>query len=178
MEEKMPATAAKTASTSSEFVISRVYDAPRALLWKAFTEPERMQQWFSPKGFTAKVAKMDLRPGGMYHYCLRTPDGKEMWGKAVYREIAVPERLVWVNSFSDERGGTTRHPMSPSWPLEMLTTVTLAEQGSKTRLTVQWIPLNPSEKERRTFDGGHDSMTQGWTGTLDQLGEYLARARA
>ncbi len=164
-------------ATQKEFVISRVFDAPRDLVWKAFTEPERMKQWFTPKGFTGRVAKMDLRPGGTYHYCLVAPDGKEMWGKAVYREIAAPERLVWVNSFSDAQGGTTRHPLSPGWPLEMLTTITLAEQGGKTKLTVVWVPIKPTEEERKTFDAGHASMNQGWTGTLDQLAEYLAKAK-
>jgi uncharacterized protein YndB with AHSA1/START domain len=159
-----------------EFVISRTFDAPRSRVWKAVSEVDRMRRWFAPKGFTVHVAKMDFRPGGRYHYCLRSADGHEMWGKAVYREIAAPERLVWVNSFSDEQGGTTRHPMSPGWPLEMLTTLTLAEQGGKTTFTVRWSPLNPSEEERRTFDGGHESMEQGWTGTLDQLDEYLAKA--
>jgi uncharacterized protein YndB with AHSA1/START domain len=166
----------KPSDEGGEFVISRSFDAPRALVWQALTEVERMRQWFTPKGFTARVANMDLRPGGLYHYCLRAPDGRDMWGKAVYREITAPERLVWVNSFSDEHGGITRHPMSPSWPLEMLTTLTLVEQGGKTKLTVRWVPINPSEEERRTFDTGHDSMNQGWTGTLGQLAAYLAKA--
>lgn len=160
-----------------DFVITRTFAAPRELVFEAFTDPERMKQWFTPKGFTGQVAKMDLRPGGTYHYCLRAPDGKEMWGKAVYREIAAPERLVWVNSFSDAQGGTTRHPLSPSWPLEMLTTITFAEQASKTKLTVRWVPINPTDEERKTFDAGHASMNQGWTGTLDQLAAYLTKAR-
>jgi uncharacterized protein YndB with AHSA1/START domain len=135
-----------------------------------------MKQWFSPKGFTVQTAKMDFRPGGTYHYCLRSPEGTEMWGRAVYHDITAPESLVWVNSFSDERGGLGRHPMAPTWPLEMLTTVTLAEQGDKTTVTVRWLPLNPSEEERATFDAGHDSMRKGWTGTFEQLEEYLAKA--
>jgi uncharacterized protein YndB with AHSA1/START domain len=159
-----------------EFLISRTFDAPREKVWKAFAEFERMKQWFSPKGFAVKTAKMDFRPGGTYHYCLRSADGTEMWGRAVYREITAPERLVWVNSFSDKHGGLGRHPMAPTWPLEMLTTVNLAEQGGKTTVTVRWQPLNPSEEERATFDAGHGSMKQGWTGTFDQLEEYLAKA--
>ncbi len=67
--------------------------------------------------------------------------------------------------------------MSPGWPLEMLTTITLAEQGGKTKLTVVWVPIKPTEEERKTFDAGHTSMNQGWTGTLDQLAEYLAKAK-
>jgi len=162
-------------TTASKFVISRTFDAPRNKAWRAWSEPERMKQWFSPKGITAKSATMDFRPGGTYHYCMVAPDGREMWGKAVYREIDPPRRLVWVNSFSDEQGGVTRHPLAPTWPLEMLTTVTFTERNGGTKVTVQWVPLDPTEEERRTFDGGHESMRQGWTGTFDQLEAYLAK---
>jgi uncharacterized protein YndB with AHSA1/START domain len=163
---------------SANFVISRQFDAPRERLWRAFTEPERMRQWWGPKGVTILAATLNLRPGGAYHYGMRTPDGRVMWGKFVYRDIAAPERLVWVNSFSDEAGGITRHPLSPTWPLEMLTTVTFEnEPGGKTKLTIRWSPINPTAEEQKTFDAGHDSMRQGWGGTLDQLGAYLARAK-
>src|SRR5262249_19849622 len=118
--------AAKTQTAAApEFVISRVFDAPRALVWKALTEPERMKQWWGPKGFKVIASKMDLRPGGIYHYGLQSPDGAPMWGKLTYREIAAPERLVFITSFSDEAGGITRHPMAPTWPLEMLSILTL-----------------------------------------------------
>jgi uncharacterized protein YndB with AHSA1/START domain len=101
-----------------------------------------------------------------------------MWGKFVYREIEAPRRLVFVSSFSDEKGGVTRHPMSPDWPLEMLSILTLAEHGGKTLFTLQWSPINPTEQERRVFEGGRDSMRHGWTGTLDQLADYLAKSQA
>jgi uncharacterized protein YndB with AHSA1/START domain len=103
--EAMTATA--TATKSSDFVISRVFDVSREMLWKCFTEPERMKQWWGPKGFTVMVSKMDLRPGGTYLYGMRSPDGQDMWGRMVYREIVPPERLVFINSFSDEKGGLT-----------------------------------------------------------------------
>ncbi len=164
-------------ATSKEFVISRVFDAPREFVWKAFTEPERMKHWWGPKGFTVFASMMDLRPGGTYHYGMKAPDGTPMWGKFVFREIAAPGRMVFINSFSDEAGGTTRHPMHRSWPLEMLSTFTFEEQpGGKTKLTIRWSPHAASEEERKTFDAGHGSMQQGWTGTLDQLEAYLAKA--
>jgi uncharacterized protein YndB with AHSA1/START domain len=134
-------------------------------------------QWFGPKGFKMPAAKLDFRPGGTFHYCLCAPDGKEMWGKFVYSEIAAPERIVLVNSFSDEEGGLTRHPFSASWPLEMLTTTTLVGEGYKTRISIEWIPLNPTEVERKTFDGAREGMKQGWCGTFEQLAEYLAKER-
>jgi uncharacterized protein YndB with AHSA1/START domain len=164
------------AMDESTFVITRTFDAPRDLAWKAFTEPDRMKHWWGPKGFTVFDAKMDLRPGGIYHYGLRAPDGGTMWGKFVYREILRPERIVLVNSFSDEAGNLTRHPTSPTWPLEMLSTFLFAEEQGRTTVTIKWVPLNADETERKTFDAARPGMQQGWTGTLDQLAEYLAKA--
>jgi uncharacterized protein YndB with AHSA1/START domain len=164
-------------TTAKDFVISRVFDTPRDLVWKAFTEPERMKQWWGPKGVKVIASKMDLRVGGTYHYGMETPDGKVMWGKFVYREITPPERLIFINSFSDEAGGLTRHPMSPTWPLEMLSTFTFEDLGGQTRFTIRWAPNNPTEEERKTFDAGQDSMTQGWGGTMEQLAAYLTTAK-
>ena len=91
---------------------------------------------------------------------LRSPNGQEMWGRFVYREIVKPERIVSVTSFSDEKGGMTRHFLGPDWPLEMLSTFTFAEEGRGTKLTIKWVPLNPTEAERKTFEAGHGSMRQ------------------
>ena len=119
-----------------DFVISRVFDAPRELVFKVFTDPNHMMHWWGPKGYTVIAAKMDLRPGGIYHYGLKAPDGATMWGKFVYREIVAPERLVFVNCFSDEAGHITRHPLSPIWPLELLSTITFEAQKNGTLLTI------------------------------------------
>jgi uncharacterized protein YndB with AHSA1/START domain len=171
--------ATQTAAAGSDFVISRVYDAPRDLVWKCFTDAEHMKHWWGPKGFTVIVSKMDLRPGGTYLYGMKAPDGSPMWGRMVYREIVPPEKLVFINSFSDEKGGLSRHPMAPTWPIEMLSVFTFEElPGGKTRFTVRWSPYNATEEEQKTFDAGHDSMNQGWGGTMDQLGAYLAKAKA
>jgi uncharacterized protein YndB with AHSA1/START domain len=158
------------------FVISRTFDAPREKVWKVWTDRERLLQWFGPKGFKMTTANLDLRPGGSFHYCLKSPDGKEMWGKFVYREIEAPSRIVLVNSFSDATGGITRHPLSATWPLEMLSKTAFTEESGKTKITLEWSPLNPTEDERRTFDGAHEGMKQGWAGTFDQLAEYLAKS--
>ena len=165
----------ETTQSRPEFVISRTLNAPRDLVWKALTEPDRMQAWFTPRGFAARVASQDLRPGGLYHYCLTSADGHEMWGKVVYREIEAPTRLVYINSFSDANGGTTRHPMAKAWPLELITTFTLAEANGKTELTITWLPQNATPEEIECFNTSHAGMTQGWTGTLDNLSEYLAK---
>jgi uncharacterized protein YndB with AHSA1/START domain len=174
----MSATAAAVANTDSpDFVISRVFNAPRALVWQCFTDEKHMA-WWGPKGVDVVVSKIDLRPGGMHHYAMKPPAGQLMWGRQVYREIVAPERLVFVNSFSDENAGLTRHPMAPTWPIELLTVVTFEEQpGGKTKLTVRWSPINPNAEEQKTFDAGHDSMRGGWGGTFDKLAAYLANMR-
>jgi uncharacterized protein YndB with AHSA1/START domain len=156
------------------FVISREFAAPRDLVWQAWTERDRFMTWFMPKGFKNAYAKMDLTPGGMFHYCLAAPDGKELWGRALYREIVPPVKIVWINSFSDKHGGITPHPFSEDpWPLQMLTVVTLAEQAGKTTVTINWTPFDATEAERQTFEKGRESMKMGWTGTLDNLTAYL-----
>jgi uncharacterized protein YndB with AHSA1/START domain len=176
MESAMSET--RQARADEDFVISRVFDAPRDLMWEVFTDPEHMKQWWGPKGFSVVVSKIDLRVGGTYHYQLKAPDGSPMWGRFVYREIVPPERIVLVSSFSDEAGGVTRHPMAPVWPLEMLSTFTFeALPDGRTRFTVRWAPHNATAQERNAFDEGRGSMTQGWSGTMEQLGAYLASIR-
>ena len=166
---------AKTDAAREDFVIERTFDIPRDLMWKMWTDPAHLARWWGPKGFTVSHCKVDLRPGGVFHYGLRAPDGQEIWGKFVYREIAAPERIVFVDSFSDERGGITRHPLHSEWPLEMLTTLLFEDAGSgRIKVTLSWVPINESDAERKTFDDGRGSMTQGWAGTFDKLEHYLA----
>lgn len=159
------------------FVIRRNFNAPRERVWKAWTEAESLGQWWGPKGFDIISAKLDLRPGGTFHYCLRSPEGQEMWGKLIFREIVPQERLVFVVCFSDAEGGLTRHPMSPDWPLTVLSTVTFADAGTgKTAVTVKWVAYEATDTEREAFEAGKDEMHQGWTGTFDRLDAHLARS--
>ena len=158
------------------FEISRVFDAPRDRVWKAWTEAERLKKWWGPAGFKVHTCKVDLRPGGIFQYGMTAPDGSDVWGKFVYREIEAPKKLVFTVSFSDPKGGVTRHPMSPNWPIEILSTVSFEPQGDKTKVTVQWIPADSStEIERKTFDEGRASMKQGWGGTMEQFADYLKK---
>lgn len=166
-----------TTATKSDFIVTRVFDAPREKVWRCFTEPERMKEWFGPKGSTVVASNMDLRVGGTYHGALRAGDGPVMWAKFVYREVAPTQRLVWEHSFSDEAGGLTRHPLSPTWPLKLLTTVTFEDAGAgKTKLTLRWSPLDASAEEQKTFDAAHDGCRAGWSGSFEQLEAYLRRA--
>ena len=163
-----------TSVAQKSFVITRTFNAPREMVFDAFTDPNSMKQWWGPKGFTMTVSKLDFRVGGTYHYCMLAPNGAPMWGRFVYREIVRPERIVFVNSFSDEHGGVVHHPMAPDWPLQMITTFTFEDLGNaRTQFTTTSMPLEATEAQRAVFDANHDSMKGGWTGTLDQLEQHL-----
>jgi uncharacterized protein YndB with AHSA1/START domain len=162
----------------SPFVIARTFAAPRSLMWKVWTEAERLAQWWGPKGFTVEVANLDLRPGGRFHYCLRSPIGAPMWGLFVYQTVQAPEKLVYVNSFSNPEGEVVPPPFAGNWPLRMISTITFSEAGGSTTVTISWQPVEgSSEEEWATFDAGRGSMTQGWSGTFEQLEAYLAKAK-
>jgi uncharacterized protein YndB with AHSA1/START domain len=162
--------------TSAEFVISRVLEAPRERVWQTLTDVEGMRYWWGPAGFTMIAGTLDLRPGGIFHGGIMSPEGYKIWGKFVYQEIVPPERLVFVNSFSNKDGGMARHPIIPTWPNETMTVLTLEEEpGGKTKLNVRWSPHNATEVERKTFDVAHVGMKATWSGTFDRLAAYLSK---
>ena len=155
---------------ADELKITRTFDAPRDLVWKAWTEPDRMMRWWGPKGFTSPVHKIDFRVGGEYLGCMRSPEGQDYWSKGVFREIVEPERLVMTDSFADAEGNTvpaSYYGMSGDWPLEMLVTVTLEEHEGKTKLTLKHSGIEGfSAKDL-------DNMQQGWNESFDKLAEAL-----
>ena len=157
-----------------ELVITREFDAPAPLVFRAWSEPERLAKWWGPKGFGIEVKKLDFRPGGMFHYYLKAANGAEMWGRFVYREIEAPERIAWVSSFSDAAGDISRAPFNENFPLEILNNVTLTDEGGRTTLTLRGHPINASAEELQFFEKMFASMQQGFGGTFDQLEEYLA----
>jgi uncharacterized protein YndB with AHSA1/START domain len=127
---------------------------------------------WGPKGFTSPTCKVDLRVGGSYLYCMRSPDGKDFWGTGVYHEIVPPERIVYTDSFADENGRVvpaTHYGMNADIPREMLVTVTFEEQDGKTKLTLRHagIPAGPDR----------EGAKQGWGESFDKLAEYVAASR-
>lgn len=163
-------------SGSQPFVIIRVFDSPLERVWAAWTEQDQLKQWFGPAGVSIPHCSLDLRPGGMFHYAMRGPDGNETWGKWTFREIVARERLEFLVSFADDKANAVRAFFDPNWPLEMRSVVTFAHHAGVSHGTViriEWTAFNATEAEQKTFDAGHDSMRQGWTGTLARLGEYL-----
>jgi uncharacterized protein YndB with AHSA1/START domain len=157
---------------TEQVLITRVFDAPRESVFKAWTDCERLTRWWGPKGFTTPFCKIDPRPGGVFHYCMRSPEGRDYCGKGVYHEIAEPERIVCTDSFADAEGNVvpaTYYGMSADYPLEMLVTVTLEEIEGKTRLTLQHALGSVPASER-------DMCQQGWSESLDKLAGDLAKA--
>lgn len=165
-------------TSGTPFTIARSFDVPRERLWRCFSDAASMKPWWGPKGATIVEARMDFRPGGRFHYGMRMPDGTTtIWGRARYREIVPMERIVYVNAFADAHGALARHPMAPTWPVEMHTVFEFGDDGpGRSRFSVTWSPILPTPEERATFDNGHESMRQGWTGTLDRLAAHLAQA--
>jgi uncharacterized protein YndB with AHSA1/START domain len=152
----------------SELVITRIFDAPRELVWKTWTEPARVKRWWGPQGFTSPFCRIDLRVGGTYLYCMQSPEGREYWSTGVYREIVPPQRIVCTDSFSDEKGNVvpaSHYGMTGDYPRELVVTVTFEEQKGRTKFTLRHAGF-PSGEMR-------DLAGAGWNTSLDKLAEFL-----
>ena len=142
------------AAAAREIVITRVLDAPRRLVFETWSNPKHLARWWGPKDFTLPGCEMDFRPGGVYRFVMRGPDGKDYPFHGVYREIVPPARIVFTAIIDNAPGN------------ELLTTVTFEEHSGKTRLTVaQTIPTEPYARGQK----------QGWTESLERLAEYVAK---
>ncbi len=161
---------------ADDFVMLRAFDAPRDAVFRALTDPEHLTRWFGPAGVGLRVISSELRAGGALRYAMR-PGPTEMYGRFVYRRVLAPEQLAYVVSFTDAQGAPIRHPLSATWPLEVLAIATLTEHSGKTLLCSRSIPINARDEERRTFQDGHAGMAQGFKGTYDQLDKHLATRR-
>ncbi len=139
-------------------VITRVFDAPRSLVFKAWTDPERLMQWWGPKGFTTSVLKLDLHQDGAWRFRMRSPNGTDEWQRGVYCEIVEPERLVFTYAFEDASGKPGH---------ETMVTVSFADEGAKTRLTVHHAVFESVAVR--------DDHVRGWNEALDRLADYSAR---
>jgi uncharacterized protein YndB with AHSA1/START domain len=143
-----------------ELVITRIFDAPRSLVFRAWTEPDRAARWWGPQSFVTTYCNMDVRPGGAFRVCMRSPEGAEYWKQGIYREVIEPERLVFTFAWEDAEGKPGH---------QTLVTVTFAELGSKTKLTLHQA-LFESVATR-------DEHQRGWTSTLHRLAEHLTNNR-
>ena len=122
------------ATQEEALVIERIFDAPRELVWKAWSEPEPFMRWYGPKGFTTPVCRIDFRVGGVWLNCMRSPEGQEFWSTGVYREIIAMERIATTMSPAEADGSVvpaTHHGMGADVPIEMLVTVTFEDLGGR-----------------------------------------------
>jgi uncharacterized protein YndB with AHSA1/START domain len=140
-----------------ELVVTRMIDAPRRLVFKAWTEPEQVARWWGPQGFVTTHCDMDIRPGGAFRLCMRSPVGTEYWKRGVYREIVEPERVVFTFAWEDASGNPGH---------ELLTTVTFADEGGGTRLTLHQAAFETVERR--------DDHRTGWTSCLERFAGYMA----
>ena len=150
----MAASDSQTAATADRtLLITRVFDAPRSLVFKAWSEPERAMRWFGPKDFTTLEFEMDPRPGGAWHGRMRSPEGQEYANHGVVREVVEPERLVFTFTWDDQPDN------------EMLVTITFADRDSKTEMVFRQEGL-PSVESR-------DDHSEGWNESFDRLAAYV-----
>jgi uncharacterized protein YndB with AHSA1/START domain len=159
------------------FVINQTFDAPINQMFEMWTDPKHLGHWTGPAGSKITYFRADIKPGGSSFYCMTGVGDTKMYGKAHYLEIEKPHRIVYTQSFCDENENITRHPMAPTWPEIMKTTVLFEAEGSdKTRVNLTWeVHGNATPIERDTFKKAKAGMSQGWGGSFDNLEEYLAK---
>lgn len=157
------------------YIFERVFDAPRALVWKAWTDPKLLPRWYGPNAETI-VHRLELIPGGLCLVEMRW-GGRSNYQRIEYAEVAAPERLVWLHSNSDANWNVVPSPMMPDWP-RLLTTVTFEETGGRTRLRLTWVPHEASEAEVRCFDAAIERIGKGWNAGMELLTKLLAESQA
>ncbi|MBL7557316.1 MAG: SRPBCC domain-containing protein [Bdellovibrionaceae bacterium] len=158
------------------FVINRSFKAPIKTMFEMWTDPKHIAKWLPPTGMTMQFMNADIRAGGKSMYMMSGGDIK-MYGRAEYVKIESPNLIVYTQQFCDEKGNMSRHPMAPTWPETMLTTVKLSEESvDETRVTITWETYgNCTPAELATFVKERTGMTLGWTGSFDKLEDYLQK---
>jgi uncharacterized protein YndB with AHSA1/START domain len=159
------------------FEITRVFNADRDRVWQTWTEAALLEKWWGPKGCSLAVHRLEFRPGGFFHYAMKFAGAPDMWGRFLYREIAAPARIVWLNSFSNEKCGLSRAPFSELCPLEIENVVTFSEAAGKTTVLLRAQPFGAIPPEHEYFEALRPSLEQGYGGTFEQLADFLRRAR-
>jgi uncharacterized protein YndB with AHSA1/START domain len=157
-----------TRTPEGDLVITRIFNAARALVWKAWTDPAQFRRWWGPAIYSAPVAEMDVRAGGRYRWCMRSPEGEEYWTAGVFCEVVPPDRLVYTDGFADAEGNivpASHYGMEGEWPEELLVTVTLEDLGDRTRMVLRHAGI-PSGQ-------WNDLTAQGWNESLDKLAAAL-----
>ena len=158
------------------YVLERVFDAPRGLVWKAWTDPELLPRWYGPKVETI-IHRLDVKPGGLWLGEMKWGD-KSNYQRVEYTEVSPPERLVWLHSVSDADWNIISNPMMEDWPRVLLTAVTFEQDGAQTKMRLTWVPHEASDSEIVCFAAALRGMDKGWGVGMELLAELLAELQA
>ena len=148
------------AEDQRSLIATRVYDAPRALVFAAWSNPQHLARWWGPNGFTTTTSSFDMRPGGVWRFVMHGPDGRDYQNRITFIEVVRPERLVYEHGGGDDVES-----------VQFRTTVTFDDLGSKTRLTMHGVFPSVAERDRVIAQYGAD---KGMVETMVRLAEYLA----
>jgi uncharacterized protein YndB with AHSA1/START domain len=159
------------------FVMNETFEAPLPLMFELWTDTKLLEQWMGAAGSRITYLKASIESGGSVFYSMKGAGQTKLYGKADYSEVIGPSRLVYTQCFCNENGLMTRHPLAPTWPEFLKTTIEFeAENSDTTRVTIQWeVHGNATAIERETFHKAKQGMAQGWRGSLDGLETFLAK---
>lgn len=161
--------------SNSTFELERIFAAPLERVWTAWSEREQLGKWWGPKGCSVEIASLDFRPGGFFHYSMRFDNAPVSWGRFNYREVVPHRKIVWLNSFANEKGGIVRAPFSDLCPMEIQNSVAFTEHEGRTSVMLVATPFGANAGEIQYFATlcSSGSLAQGYGGTLDGLAQHL-----
>ena len=155
-----------------EYVFEREFNAPRDLVWRAWTDPEILHRWYGP-GVETTIHKFELKPGGVWLNEMKWGDKSDL-SKMAFKEVTPPEKIVWHHSSTDKDWNIVSNPMMPDWPKVLLTTVTFNEDGGKTKVRLSQVPLDATDAEIACFAQAMANMDHGWGKGFELIAEILA----
>ncbi|MGI9512470.1 MAG: SRPBCC family protein [Anderseniella sp.] len=159
-----------------EYIVERMFDAPRAMVWRAWTDPELLARWYGP-GVDTIIHKFDLKPGGVWLNEMKWGDKSDL-SKAVFQEVVPDEKMVWHHSSTDSEWNIVSNPMMADWPRVLLTVVTFEEADANTRVRLTWTPLDASEAEMACFANVMGNMAKGWESGFAIMDEMFAEMQS
>lgn len=156
------------------FTVSRKFDAPRERVWAAWTRPALLERWWGPAGGSLLHATGVARSGAMFLYGYEMPDGSEIWGRLLYRDLWEPTELVYVASFTDRRGTPVRNPNNRAWPMDVLTRVNFDKQGGATNIMLRATPQAATDAEKTVFENSRFDMKDAFAASFERLDHILS----
>ncbi len=159
-----------------EYVLDREFDAPRALVWRTWTEPELLARWYGPNVETI-IHKFDLKPGGLWLNEMKMGEMSDL-SRSEFQEVVPQDKIVWHQSSTDADWNIISNPMMPDWPKVVATTVTFEDKGTKTFVQLKWVPHKATEAEIACFAGAMERFGSGWGAGYQIIDEILAELQA